>query len=122
MVTAHARSAPRWNGSVSVETSCGRSFAPVFSTVSMTDPGRMTVLTCTVPCSGRLWTIALCRRFVVICSKRVWEPTVGVMSPEVSMVTPRFSARGRSVSVASSAMVRDKSTVFSGERPAGRCG
>ncbi len=34
---------------------------------------------------------------------------VGVMSPEVSMVTPRFSARGRSVSVASSAM-RDRST------------
>ena len=31
------------------------------------------------------------------------------MSPEVSMVTPCFSARGRSVSVASSAM-RDKST------------
>jgi hypothetical protein len=34
---------------------------------------------------------------------------VGVMSPEVSMVTPRFSAKGRSVSVASSAM-RDRST------------
>ena len=34
---------------------------------------------------------------------------VGVMSPEVSMVRPRFSARGRSVSVASSAM-RDRST------------
>ena len=33
----------------------------------------------------------------------------GSMSPEVSMVTPRFSARGRSVSVASSAM-RDRST------------
>ena len=34
---------------------------------------------------------------------------VGVVSPEVSMVTPRFSAKGRSVSVASSAM-RDRST------------
>jgi len=53
--------------------------------------------------------MALCRRFVVICSNRAGEPTVGVMSPEVSMVTPCFSARGRSVSVASSAM-RDKST------------
>ena len=34
---------------------------------------------------------------------------VGVVSPEVSMATPRFSARGRSVSVASSAM-SDRST------------
>ena len=34
---------------------------------------------------------------------------VGVMSPEVSMVTPRSSASGRSVSVASSA-TRDRST------------
>jgi hypothetical protein len=44
---------------------------------------------------------------VVICSKRAWEPAVGVTYPEVSMVTPRFSARGRSVSVDG----------FSGERP-----
>ena len=41
---------------------------------------------------------------------------VGVVSPEVSMVTPRFSARGRSVSVASSAM-RDRSTCSRGEGP-----
>jgi hypothetical protein len=34
---------------------------------------------------------------------------VGVVSPEVSMVRPRFSARGRSVSAASSA-IRDRST------------
>ena len=34
---------------------------------------------------------------------------VGVMSPEVSMVRPRLSARGRSVSAASSA-IRDRST------------
>ena len=53
--------------------------------------------------------MALWRRFVVICSKSACEPMVGVMSPEVSTVTPRFSARGRSVSVASSAM-RDRST------------
>ena len=46
---------------------------------------------------------------MVICSNRAREPLVGVMSPEVSMVTPCFSARGRSVSAASSAM-RDKST------------
>ena len=39
---------------------------------------------------------------------------VGVISPEVSMVTPRSSARGRSVSVASSAM-RDRSTCSAGE-------
>ena len=53
--------------------------------------------------------MALCSRFVVICSNSACEPTVGVMSPDVSMVTPCFSARGRSVSVASSAM-RDRST------------
>ena len=67
------------------------------------------MLTHTVPCSGRLWTIALCTRFVVSCSRSAGDPIAGVMSPEVSMVTPCFSARGRSVSVASSA-IRDRST------------
>jgi hypothetical protein len=47
------RPAPRWNGSVSVETSCGASLSPVFSTVSMTDSGPMAVLSCTVLCSAR---------------------------------------------------------------------
>ena len=92
-----------------VETSCGVSISPVFSTVSTTTPGWTLVVTHTVPSSGRLWTIALCTRFVVICSRSAWEPTVGAMSPEVSMVTPRFSASGSSVSVASSA-IRDRST------------
>ena len=46
---------------------------------------------------------------MVSCSRSACEPMVGVTSPEVSMVTPCFSARGRSVSVASSAM-RDRST------------
>ena len=41
---------------------------------------------------------------------------VGVVSPEVSMVMPRFSARGSSVSVASSAK-RDRSTCSRGEGP-----
>jgi hypothetical protein len=70
---------------------------------------RTLVVTHTVPCSGRLWTIALCTRFVVICSRSARKPKVGAMSPELWMLRPRFSARGRSVSVASSAM-RDKST------------
>ena len=52
--------------------------------------------------------MALCTRFVVIWSRSVSEPMVGVISPEVSRVMPCCSARGRSVSVASSAM-RDKS-------------
>src|SRR5215218_6493782 len=68
----------------------------------------MLVVTHTVPCAERLWTMALCRRFVAICSRRAGEPMVGVMSPEDSMVRPRFSARRRSVSVASSA-IRDRS-------------
>ena len=46
---------------------------------------------------------------MVICSNRAGEPTARVMSPEVSMVTPCFSARGRSVSAACSA-IRDRST------------
>jgi hypothetical protein len=53
--------------------------------------------------------MALCRRFVAICSKRACDPLMGVMSPAVSMVTPCLCARGSSVSVASSAM-RDRST------------
>ena len=36
-------------------------------------------MTHTVPCSGRLWTIALCTRFVVNCSRSACEPMVGVM-------------------------------------------
>ena len=44
------------------------------------------------------------------------SPMVGAVSPEVSMVRPRFSARGRSISVASSAM-RERSTWFRGEGP-----
>jgi hypothetical protein len=79
------------------------SFSPVFSTVSFTLVGWALVVTRTVPCSGRLRTIALCTRFVVICSSSAGEPMVGVMSPEVSMVMPRCCASGRSVSVASSA-------------------
>ena len=73
-------------------------------------------MTHTVPCSGVLWTIALCTRFVLNCSRSVCEPMVRVTSPDVSMVRPRFSARGRSVSVASSAM-RDRSTCSRGEGP-----
>ena len=43
--------------------------------------GADAVLTCTVPCSGRLWTMALCTRFVVICSRSACEPMVGVDVP-----------------------------------------
>src|SRR5487761_1886934 len=53
------RSVPRRNGSTSVETNCGVSFSPVFSTVSTTVLGCTLVVTHTLPCSGRLWTIAL---------------------------------------------------------------
>ena len=63
----------------------------------------------TVPCSGRLWTIALCTRFVVNWSRSACEPIAAAGSPEVSMVRPRLSASGRSVSAASSA-TRDRST------------
>lgn len=83
--------------------------SPVFSTVRTADLGPVVVVTRTVPRSGRLWTIAFCTRFVVSCSRRGWEPRVGVISPPVSTVTPCFSARGRSVSAASSA-TRDRST------------
>jgi hypothetical protein len=34
--------------------------------------------------------MALCTRFVVICSRSACEPQVGVSSPEVSMLTPTF--------------------------------
>ena len=81
----------------------------MFSTASTTMVGCVLVVTHTVPRSGRLWTIALCTRFVVICCRSAREPLVAARSPEVSMVRPRSSARGRSVSVASSAM-RDRST------------
>jgi hypothetical protein len=81
----------------------------VFSTVSFTLVWWALVVTRTVPCSGRLRTIALCTRFALICSSSAGEPMVGVMSPEVSMVMPRCCASGRSVSVASSAR-RDRST------------
>jgi hypothetical protein len=87
-----------------VETSCGVSLSPVFSTVSMTASGPIAVVTCTVPPSGRLRTMAFCRRFVVSFSRTACEPTMRATSPEVSMVTPCLSAKGRSVSVASSAM------------------
>src|SRR5438874_10362432 len=30
-----------------------------------------------LPCSGRLWTIAFCTRFVVSCSRSAYEPMVG---------------------------------------------
>ena len=107
--SVRVRSVPRWNGSVRVEIIWGVRVSPVFSTVSTADPWRMAVSTRTVPWSGRLCTMAFCRRFVVICSRSACEPMVGVMSPDVSMVTPCFSASGRSASVASSA-TRDRST------------
>ena len=100
---------PRWKGSASVDTSSGLSVSPVFSTQSVAPAASALVATQTVPSRCRLWTIALCTRFVPICSSRACEPMAGVTSPEVSMVSPRSSARGRSVSVASSA-IRDRST------------
>jgi hypothetical protein len=33
-----------------------------------------------VPSSGRLWTITLCTRFVISCSRSACEPAVGVIS------------------------------------------
>jgi hypothetical protein len=48
---------------------------PVFSTVSTTRWGRTLVVTHTLPCSGRLWTIAFCTRFVASCSRSACEPT-----------------------------------------------
>ena len=51
-------------------------------------------MTHTVPCSGRLWTIALCTRFVVICSSSACEPMVGLTSPEVSIVSAAFFREG----------------------------
>ncbi len=71
----------------------GASFSPVFSTVSTTPSGRTLVVTRAVPWSDRLWTIALCTRFVVICSRSAGEPTVSVVSPEASRITPCCSAR-----------------------------
>jgi hypothetical protein len=62
-----------------------------------------------VPPPGRLWTIALCTRFVVSCSSSGGEPVVGAASVQVSIVTPCSSASGRRVSTASSAS-RDRST------------
>ena len=111
------RSVPRWNGSTSVATSCGRELlAGVLDGEHHASWAATLVVTHTVPCSGRLWTIALCTRFVVICSSSAGEPTVGAASPEVSMVTPRFSASGSSVSVASSASERQVD-VLAGEGP-----
>ena len=49
----------------------------MFSTVSTTPSGRTQVVTHTRPCPGRLWTIALCTRFVVICSSSAREPVGG---------------------------------------------
>ncbi len=43
------------------------------------------------PWSGRLWTIALCTRSVLNCSRSAREPIPSVVSPEVSILTPRFS-------------------------------
>lgn len=103
------RSVPRWNGSVSVETNSGERGTPVFSTASTTVPARTLVVTRTVPPSGRLWTMALCTRFVVSCSRSAGDPVVAAMSPRVSRVTPRSSARGRRPSAASSAS-SDRST------------
>ena len=44
---------------------CARrvSTSPVFSTTSSTVSPLAEVITSTVPCSGRLWTMALCSRF-----------------------------------------------------------
>ena len=61
----------------------------MFSTVSTVLSGPTLVVTHTVPCSGRLWTIALCTRFVAICSRSAGDPMVGVASPDVSMVAPK---------------------------------
>ncbi len=107
--SVRSRSTPRRNGSVSVGTSSAGSGAPVFSTASSTAPGRTLVVTRTVPASGRLWTIALCTRFVVSWSSRAGDPVVKAMSPCASTVTPRPSARGSRVSAASSA-ISDRST------------
>ena len=103
------RSDPRWNGSTRVAISSGRRSSPVFSTVSTTVSGSARVATQIAPRSGTLWTMALWTRFVVICSRRASEPRVGAGPPLVSMVTPRRSASGRSVSVAASTR-RDRST------------
>ena len=53
-VVGAMRSVPRWNGSASVETSCGVSFSPVFSTVSTTVSGCALVVTRTVPLFGEV--------------------------------------------------------------------
>ena len=89
------RAVPRWNGAASVETRWGASSSPVFSTVSTTPVGSTLVVTHTAPCSGRLWTIALCTRFVVICCRRAGDPMVGARSPEVLMVTPALLGEGQ---------------------------
>ena len=103
------RSLPRRNGSTSVATSSGVSGSPVFATVSTTNWPATLVVTHTVPPAGRLWTIALWTRFVHSCSSSVGEPTVRVSSPDESIVRPCSSAKGRSDSVASSA-ISDRST------------
>ena len=66
----------------------------MFSTVRTTHSCWTAVVTCTEPCSARSWTTASWTRFVVIWSRRAGEPTVGVTSPEVVMVTPSAQRRG----------------------------
>ena len=87
----------------------------MFSTVTATVSPSTLVVTQTAPWVGRLWTIALCSRFVVICRNNPGDPIVAAMSPRVSMVMPCFSASGRSVSVASSAT--REVDLLSGEGP-----
>jgi hypothetical protein len=86
--SVRVRSAPRWNGSVRVAARSGVIRSPVFPTVSTALPGRTPVPTHTTPCSGRLWTIALCTRFVAGCRRSACDPVVEVTSPRVSMATP----------------------------------
>jgi len=65
---------------------------PVFLDGEHPSCGGTLVVIHTVPCSGRLWTMALCRRFVSAASER-GEPMCGGISPAFSMVTPRCFRR-----------------------------
>ena len=72
-------------------------------------------MTHTVPLSGRLWTIALCTRFVVSCSRSACEPTVGVdvaggLDGEAALLGEREQRLG--------GLLRDERQVdaFAGER------
>ena len=87
---------------------------PVFPIRSTLVSPCASVWTVTVPPAGRLCTMAFWTRFVTIRSRSSAEPLVRAAPPETSSVIRRFSARGSSVSAASSA-TRERSTTLAGE-------